>query len=351
MGLTLFRSPNLGRNCVRAIFISYRRTDAPGEAGRLSDDLMAHFGAQSVFMDVSGIEPGRDFRTTIDESVSGCSVLLAVIGPDWLDANDKSGNRRLDDQSDFVRIEIASALKRSIPVIPVLVRGAATPLADQLTTDLSELAFRHAVELTHARWKSDVQALIQTLKPYAGSSASAASSATPLRRYFIPAIAVLITAAFAILLMQRFLHRGQSPDRSTISHPETTNSISTSPPQPKGDTQQGFPKPEVHSATTDQKDPKSLIPSQTSVLPSATLDKVTIIHSRDFSENTFMVDGKPASHFIVASTLNSTILQLPAGPHVLTTTIGGKQCTKRLNAPSNEPVILGCSVSDGGNPE
>src|SRR5579863_5421259 len=92
------------RNCLRAIFISYRRTDASGEAGRLSDDLTARFSEQCVFMDVSAIEPGRDFRKTIDESVSGCSVLLAVIGPGWLDAKDNSGNRRLDDESDFVRL-------------------------------------------------------------------------------------------------------------------------------------------------------------------------------------------------------------------------------------------------------
>ena len=117
---------------MRAIFISYRREDTEGQAGRLFDDLVEQFGKDSVFMDVAGIEPGRDFRRAIDEQVSSCGVLLALIGKSWLDAKDESGRRRLDDAMDFVRLETGSALKRDIPVIPVLVRGASMPRADQL---------------------------------------------------------------------------------------------------------------------------------------------------------------------------------------------------------------------------
>jgi hypothetical protein len=149
-----------------AIFISYRREDAEGQAGRLFDDLAMHFGEGSVFMDVVGIEPGRDFRLAIDEHVASCGVLLAVIGKIWLDAKDESGRLRLEDSMDFVRLEIASALKRGIPVIPVLVRGASIPRPDQLPPDLADLAFRNGVELTHARWDSDVQILIKALRPH-----------------------------------------------------------------------------------------------------------------------------------------------------------------------------------------
>jgi TIR domain len=117
-------------------------------------------------MDVSAIEPGRDFRKAIDQSVATCSVLLALIGQEWLDSRDSRGNRRLDDANDFVRIELASALRRDIPVVPVLVRGAKMPHVDELPDDLKELAYRNAVELTHARWKSDVQILLQALRPY-----------------------------------------------------------------------------------------------------------------------------------------------------------------------------------------
>ncbi len=117
-------------------------------------------------MDVNAIQPGRDFRKAIDDSIHECSVLLAIVGRDWLESKDALSRRRLDDEADFVRLEIASALRRDIPVVPVLVRGAKMPRAEQLPADLRELAYRNAVELTHARWKSDVQVLIQALRPY-----------------------------------------------------------------------------------------------------------------------------------------------------------------------------------------
>jgi hypothetical protein len=154
---------------MRAIFISYRREDAEGQAGRLFDDLARNFGEDSVFMDVAGIEPGRDFRRVIDEHVASCGVLLAMIGKSWIDAKDDSGRRRLDDPMDFVRLETASALKRDIPVVPVLVHGARMPRAEQLPEDLAELAYRNGVEVTHARWDSDVQVLIKALSPYVES--------------------------------------------------------------------------------------------------------------------------------------------------------------------------------------
>jgi len=79
----------------RAIFISYRRDDSEGHAGRLYGDLARKFGDRSIFMDVV-IGPGLDFRKVINDKVSSCGVLLALIGPTWLDAKDESGQRRLD---------------------------------------------------------------------------------------------------------------------------------------------------------------------------------------------------------------------------------------------------------------
>jgi hypothetical protein len=116
-------------------------------------------------MDVAAIDVGRDFRRAIDESVATCGALLALIGPGWLDERNESGVRRLDDPGDFVRMETACALKRDIPVIPVLVRGAKMPRSDQLPDDLKDLAYRNCVELTHVRWKSDVKVLISGLGP------------------------------------------------------------------------------------------------------------------------------------------------------------------------------------------
>jgi hypothetical protein len=153
---------------MRAIFISYRRNDSEGEAGRLFGDLVEQFGEDSVFMDVTTIEAGRDFRKVIDESVATCGALLAIIGKNWVDAKDDTGRRRLDDPTDFVRLETASALRRDIPVIPVIVRGATMPHPDQLPDDLKDLAYRNFVELTHARWTSDIQLLIAALRKHLG---------------------------------------------------------------------------------------------------------------------------------------------------------------------------------------
>jgi hypothetical protein len=127
-------------------------------------------------MDVNAIQPGRDFRKAIDDCIHECSVLLAIVGREWLESKDALGRRRLDDETDFVRLEIASALRRDIPVIPVLVRGAKMPRAEQLPADLQELAYRNAVELIHARWKSDVQVLIQALRPHMEASGEEVSS-------------------------------------------------------------------------------------------------------------------------------------------------------------------------------
>jgi len=151
---------------MRGIFISYRRDDSEGQSRRLYDDLVLRFGEGAVFMDVVGIEAGRDFRKVIDKNVGSCGVLLAVIGPSWLDSKDETGLRRLDNPMDFVRLETAAALKRDIPVVPVLVRGARMPKPEQLPDELKELAYRNGLELTHARWDSDVEVLIKALQPH-----------------------------------------------------------------------------------------------------------------------------------------------------------------------------------------
>ena len=149
-----------------AIFISYRRDDSEGEAGRLFDDLTRAFGSDAVFMDVAGIKPGVDFRRAIEQNVASCGVLLAIIGPEWISVTNADGARRLDDPNDFVAVEIASAMRRDVPVIPVLVHDAKMPAAGLLPEGLKDLAFRNSVELSHARWNSDVSLLIEALKDY-----------------------------------------------------------------------------------------------------------------------------------------------------------------------------------------
>jgi len=149
-----------------AIFISYRRDDSEGEAGRLFDDLTRAFGSDAVFMDVAGIKPGVDFRKAIEDNVASCGVFLAVVGPTWATIANSDGQRRLEDPNDFVALEIASALKREVPVIPVLVHDAKMPAADLLPESLKSFAFHNSVEISHARWNSDVALLIEALKAY-----------------------------------------------------------------------------------------------------------------------------------------------------------------------------------------
>src|SRR3954447_25681080 len=117
-----------------SIFISYRRTDAPGHAGRLFDRLVDRFGQASVFKDLDSMEPGADFVEIIQETVARCDALIAVIGRDWIAG--EPGVGPLSDPQDWVRVEIASALKRRIRVIPVLVERATMPSAEHLPEDL-----------------------------------------------------------------------------------------------------------------------------------------------------------------------------------------------------------------------
>jgi uracil-DNA glycosylase family 4 len=146
------------------IFISYRRVDSEGYVGRLYDHLIQHFDPQDIFMDVTSIEPGADFIQELDDAVAGCDILIAVIGPQWLTAADEGGERRIDQWNDFVRIEIASALKQNKLVIPVLVGGSKMPAPKALPEDLQALARRNAIELSHQRFAFDVGQFITTLK-------------------------------------------------------------------------------------------------------------------------------------------------------------------------------------------
>ncbi len=144
-----------------SIFLSYRRTDAPGHAGRLYDRLVERFGQDHVFRDLDTLEPGADFVETIQETVSRCDVLIAVIGKDWLEP-DRSA-RRIDHANDWVRLEIANALERHIRVIPVLVHGATMPAPDDLPDNLRPLARRHGVVLSEAAWSAQVTELLDAL--------------------------------------------------------------------------------------------------------------------------------------------------------------------------------------------
>ena len=145
------------------IFISYRRDDSSASAGRLYDSLCSHFHSSEIFMDVDNLDPGVDFVEAIEKNVAACDVLIAVIGRLWQFSSDKEGRRRLDNPEDFVRLEIATALKRGVRVIPVLVDGALMPRSSDLPDDLKPLVRRNALEVSHTRFKGDCGRLIAAL--------------------------------------------------------------------------------------------------------------------------------------------------------------------------------------------
>jgi TPR repeat protein len=142
------------------IFVSYRREDAPSAAGWLYERLKEHFARDQIFLDVDNIPPGVDFVEAIDKSVSACDVFIAVIGRRWLVVRDAKWRRRLNNPKDFVRLEITTALKRGIRVIPVLVEGASMPRPDELPNELKPLVRRNALTVSPDRFRTDAERLI-----------------------------------------------------------------------------------------------------------------------------------------------------------------------------------------------
>lgn len=145
------------------LFLSYRRDDSAGFAGRLADALEVAFGAGSVFRDVDDIRPGEDFVQAIESHLGEVGAVLVVIGPRWLAAG-AAGRRRLDDPGDFVRQEIQAALASGKPIIPLLVGGATMPAVADLPEAIAGLARRQAVVLSDSGWRGDVERLVANLR-------------------------------------------------------------------------------------------------------------------------------------------------------------------------------------------
>ncbi|MCA9686607.1 MAG: toll/interleukin-1 receptor domain-containing protein, partial [Myxococcales bacterium] len=158
-----------------AIFISYRRQDTAGYAGRLYDRLAPQFGDDQVFMDVTDLSLGQDFVDAINQKLDSCTALIVLIGDRWLTARDDNDRVRVEDPADFVRIEVGAALRRGILVVPVLVGGAKMPKAQLLPADLQLLVRRNALELSHERFAFDADRLAEALSGSLGLDAPAAS--------------------------------------------------------------------------------------------------------------------------------------------------------------------------------
>jgi TIR domain len=190
------------------VFISYRREEAAGHAGRLRDSLCVRYGDDHVFMDLE-MAPGIDFVDELDRELGRCEVLLVVIGRAWATVRDVHDRLRLEDEHDFVRREIETALRRpDVLVVPVLVQGAAMPTPEQLPDALRPLARRNALELSDGRWSFDVDRLASHLRR---KTTTVRLPLAPLRKYnastaFLAgaAIAWLPTWGLQLALVKRF---------------------------------------------------------------------------------------------------------------------------------------------------
>lgn len=155
------------------IFLSYRRGDTAGHTGRLHEDLVRVFGASRVFLDIEGLKPGDDFVSVLRQRLDESAVVIVAIGTRWAGVN-HDGSRRIDDENDFVRLEVANALiDPKVRVIPVLCDGARMPTESELPAPLAPLSRRQSFELSDLRWRQDIHALFDTVRtvvPEAGRS-------------------------------------------------------------------------------------------------------------------------------------------------------------------------------------
>lgn len=184
------------------MFISYRRDDAAPWAGRLHMALEKHFRRDQIFMDVDSIRPGLDFARVLDAEVANCDVMLVVIGRAWVDAADAAGRRRLDDPADFVRLEVESAQRRDIRVVPVLVDGATLPKAEDLPEGMRALVRRQAWPLSHARFGAESEGLIaelaRTVAPVGSASAGRGWADGVMRFIIFAMVGVLLVIVAGI---------------------------------------------------------------------------------------------------------------------------------------------------------
>lgn len=244
-----------------SIFLSYRRSDSVAWAKLLRDSIATNLPEVRVFRDIDAILPGDNFVQIITDAVASCDVLIALIGPTWRSAtNVATGRPRLFESNDFTRIEIATALRRGVRVIPVLVGGAAMPVSDELPEDLQALCERQNVELSDRAWDDACRHLADVLarvlapprgaplppppqqmkpepQPHAGAHAEEAncrtassSSSTHVTRSVI--LGLIVSGLGVLVAVTPWIVKVSAPWIAKVSAPTTTPEEPTTPHQP-----------------------------------------------------------------------------------------------------------------------
>ncbi len=220
-----------------SIFISYRRADSMAYTGRIYDRLVNAFGVRHVFKDVEDIPPGEDFRSVLDKALTVADVVIIVIGPQWVMITDDEGKRRLNDPTDFVRIEVETALKRNdVLVVPVLVNNAVMPSAESLPAGLKDLAFRNSVVVRNdPDFNPDINHLITAIeKKLKGEK----SRRTPMIIGALVALAII--AALLIFVVLPGMNTAQPTATATaqVAAISTTSAPTVEPTKAPTDTLQ-----------------------------------------------------------------------------------------------------------------
>ncbi len=262
--------------------------------GRLHDRLREHFGRDHVFMDLDAIEPGLDFTEVIERTVASCDVLIALIGRQWLTSTDAAGQRRLDDPEDLVRREIATALRRNIRVIPVLIQDMSMPRVANLPDDLQPLTRRNALELSDAHLHRDVDQLIVVLdrvlevppSPSAPAETGPPHVLSPVRSSYLWSwrfwgLACLIFACVAFIVALYIVPLVRVP-ASSLPPPPATDP----PPQPSDTSPSPQPPPPMSKsppqASTEEKEPNDDIGSATLITEGTTVrGSIATLQGRD----------------------------------------------------------------------
>jgi|GEM_PF-1445632 hypothetical protein len=187
------------------IFISYRRDDSAGYAGRLADSLEAKFGSGRIFRDVEDINPGDNFINSIEHNLKQAAVTLVVIGKNWLSAKDSNGLLRLQNPQDFVRLEIESALKLGHQIIPILIDNTTMPNAHELPESIAAIAYRQALVCSDTRWSEDINRLYDVLLGLEKKSNPLPTKTRFTIRTLAIVSATLVMAGLIYFLSQYFL--------------------------------------------------------------------------------------------------------------------------------------------------
>src|SRR5580692_4903885 len=249
------------------IAISYRRSDSQDITGRIFDRLVQHFGKDTVFRDIDSIQPGIDFRTQIAEALRTTDVLLVVVGSAWFGQGKDKANR-IDNEADPVRIEVETALKRDIPIVPILVGGTRMPEPHELPQSLRDFAYRHAVTVDGGRdFDHHMEGLVRSLDrmlhvPQGGKAGTTRAALSPALYAIIGGVAVAAVVLAVVLLRP-------SPSPPPSPPPPTVVVQAQSPmPLPVGSPPSGTPSnsgpsnnPASSSAMNSPAPPQATAPS------------------------------------------------------------------------------------------